>query len=115
MDCRVDQYIANSREFARPILEKVRKAASKSSSKIEETIKWNSPCWEQNGLVAGVGVFKAHVRLTLFKGDLMNDSDNLFDETDGCAVGSIQWSEVKEMPTQAVLIKYIKQAIQLNE
>ncbi len=115
MDCRVDKYIANSREFARPILEKVRKAALKSSSKIEETINWNLLCWEQNGLVAGVGAFKAHVCLPFFKGDIMNDSDNLFDKSGGCAIGSIKSSNVKEMPTQAVLVKYIKQEIQLNE
>lgn len=45
----------------------------------------------------------------------MNDSDNLFDKSGGCAIGSIKSSNVKEMPTQAVLVKYIKQEIQLNE
>ena len=38
MDCRVDKYIANSREFARPILEKVRKAALKSSSRLKRPL-----------------------------------------------------------------------------
>ncbi len=115
MDTRVDKYIAEAGEFARPILLKVRKAMHKSSNKFEETIKWGAPCWEQSGLVAGVGAFKSHVRLSFFKGELMQDSENLFDRGGGCALGSIQWSDVKEMPTQAVLVKYIKQAIQLNE
>ena len=115
MDSRVDDYITNAGEFARPILIKARKAFLKASTGIEETIKWGTPCWEQSGLLAGVGAFKAHVRLSLFKGNLMEDPHNLFDQAGGGALGSIQWTDVQSMPTQAILISYIKQAIKINE
>ncbi len=115
MDSRVDDYITNAGEFARPILIKVRKAFFKASNGIEENIKWGAPCWEQSGVLAGVGAFKAHVRLSFFKGNLMEDPERLFDQSGGCALGSIQWADVKEMPTQAVLVSYFKQAIKINE
>ena len=39
-DPRVDAYIANSADFAKPILTHLRKLAHTASPQVEETLKW---------------------------------------------------------------------------
>lgn len=60
-DPRVDAYIANVAEFARPILEHVRVLAHKALPDLEETLKWGVPHFTVGGKNAvGMAAFKAH-------------------------------------------------------
>jgi uncharacterized protein YdeI (YjbR/CyaY-like superfamily) len=60
-DPRIDAYIAGAPEFARPILEAVRKRMHASVAGLEETMKWSSPHFSyQGGLFAGMAAFKKH-------------------------------------------------------
>ena len=53
---KVDAYIAKSASFARPILERIRKAFHKGCPQLEETIKWGTPTFEYKGMVWGISI-----------------------------------------------------------
>ena len=60
-DPRIDDYIAAAPEFARPILETIRRRMHASVPGLEETMKWSSPHFSyQGGLFAGMAAFKRH-------------------------------------------------------
>lgn len=60
-DPRVDQYIARSAEFARPILARVRELVLAASPEIEETLKWSAPSYTYKGrILCGMAAFKRH-------------------------------------------------------
>ena len=61
LDPRVDDYIASAEDFARPLLERLRKAFHRGSPQASETIKWGVPCFELEGrILGGVAAFKEH-------------------------------------------------------
>lgn len=60
-DPRVDQYIARSAEFARPILARVRELVLAANPEIEETLKWSAPSYTYKGrILCGMAAFKRH-------------------------------------------------------
>jgi uncharacterized protein YdeI (YjbR/CyaY-like superfamily) len=60
-DERIDAYIANQADFARPILEHLREAVHAACSECEEAIKWGMPAFMYKGKqLAGMAAFKAH-------------------------------------------------------
>jgi uncharacterized protein YdeI (YjbR/CyaY-like superfamily) len=61
-DPRIDAYIARQADFARPILEHLRRVVHGAAPEAEETIKWGMPHFTVGGrILAGMGAFKAHV------------------------------------------------------
>jgi uncharacterized protein YdeI (YjbR/CyaY-like superfamily) len=60
-DPRVDAYIANRAEFARPILNWLRARVHAACPDVTETIKWSMPFFEHDGRpLANMAAFKAH-------------------------------------------------------
>ena len=57
----MDAYIAKSADFARPVLERVRRAYHKACPQIEEEIKWGVPHFAYQGMVGGMAAFRRHV------------------------------------------------------
>ena len=65
-DPRIDAYIARQADFARPILEHIRRLVRKAVPEAEETIKWGMPHFTVGGRILGaMGGFKAHATLVL--------------------------------------------------
>ncbi|GGD91677.1 hypothetical protein GCM10011515_09200 [Tsuneonella deserti] len=65
-DPRIDAYIANAAEFARPILTRLRALVHSALPQAEETIKWSMPHFTVLGKnVAGMAAFKAHCAFTI--------------------------------------------------
>jgi len=61
LDPRVDAYIAESGEFARPILEHLRKLVHAACPEVTEHIKWSSPHFLLDGkMFCHMAAFKAH-------------------------------------------------------
>ncbi len=114
-DPRIDAYIENAPEFAQPIMTKVRKLFHRAYPDIGETIKWSSPTFEHKGIVGGMGAFKKHVSFGFWKSKAMSDPENLFEGKAKASPFSIKWTSVKEMPSDKVLVAYIKEAVKLNE
>ena len=111
----VDAYIARSAEFARPILKRLRAVMHKACPQIEESIKWGSPFFEHKGVVAYMAAFKSHVRFGFWKRRLMSDPDGLFKATGNTGMGGSRIRSTADLPRDAVLIRYVKMAVALNE
>ena len=111
----VDAYIAKSAAFARPILTRVRGLMHKACPKIEETIKWGVPHFEHQGVVASMAAFKQHASLGFWKQKLMQDPARLFPAAGDSSMGGRKFRSVEELPSDAVLLRYIRAAVALNE
>ena len=117
-DKRVDAYIENARDFAKPILSYLRSVVHKASPDVRETIKWGVPYFEYDGkMLCGMASFKEHCAFTFKLGAMMNDPKGLMEtspEKSGMGhFGKIR--ELKDLPSERVLVQYIKQAIALTE
>lgn len=71
LDPRVDAYIADSAEFAQPILEHIRAIVHETCPDVEETMKWSFPHFQYKGMLCSMASFKAHCALNFWKGELL--------------------------------------------
>ena len=114
-DPRVDAYIEQAADFARPILKRVRKAFHKGCPEVHEAIKWGKPHFDHQGMLGGMAAFQAHVTVGFWRGKEIEDPAGLFEgvgETDMCAA---KVTSVRDLPTQAVLADYVRRAAALNQ
>ena len=111
----VDAYIAKSAEFARPILSKLRTLMHKACPQIEETIKWGVPFFEYKGVVANMAAFKQHASFGFWKQKLMANPAGLFPARGDSSMGGKKFRSLEDLPPDAVLMRYIKAAVALNE
>lgn len=111
----VDAYIAKSADFARPILTRVRAAMHQACPQIEETIKWGVPHFEHQGVVASMAAFKQHASFGFWKQKLMDDPAGLFPAAGESSMGGRKFRSADELPADAVLLRYIRAAVALNE
>jgi len=117
-DPRIDAYIKKSAEFARPILEHFRELVHKACPEVEETVKWSFPHFDYKGsMMCSMASFKQHCAVNFWKASLMSDAEKLIGmaktETSMGHLGRI--SSLKDLPKDAVLIKYIREGMKLNE
>jgi len=112
----VDRYIANAAPFARPILEKIRKAFHAASPEIEEVMKWGMPHFQHKGIVGSMAAFKQHVNWCLWKAKLMKDPKGILTGSAGeSAMGIVRLTEETQGPSEKVLLEYVREAIRLND
>jgi uncharacterized protein YdeI (YjbR/CyaY-like superfamily) len=110
----VDAYIARAADFARPILEKLRRLMHQACPDIEEEMKWSFPHFVYKGIVASMAAFKNHMAFGFWKAKLMKDPKGLFKSEDamGC-MGRL--ADISQLPSDTILLAYIKEAVALNE
>ena len=112
-DPRIDAYIERSADFAKPVMTHLRKLIHKASPKITENIKWSMPAFEYKGLVCGFAAFKQHCTFGFWKQSLLEQGAFSDVKT---AMGSFgKLTSKKDLPPDEVLIKLIRQAVELNE
>ena len=111
-DPRVDTYIAKAQPFARPILRKLRTLMHKADPRIEETLKWGMPSFTHDGIVCITAAFKQHCALVFWKGKLILDAKGR--RMDGGMGNFGKISNLKDLPSDAKLMGYIKLAVKLN-
>jgi hypothetical protein len=113
-DKRVDQYIAKSADFAKPILNHIRRLVHIGVPNVEETTKWSMPFFEYKGILCYMAAFKAHCSFGFWKTKLVlgKTKAELGKESTG-AFGRI--AAISDLPSEKVLIGYLKKAAQLNE
>jgi len=112
---RVDAYIEQAPEFAQPILEKLRALFHKASPDLKENIKWGTPTFEYKGIIAGMAAFKNHVGFGFMKSPIMKDPHGILQDRACESIMHLNVRKLSELPTQKVLLPYIKEAIALNE
>jgi uncharacterized protein YdeI (YjbR/CyaY-like superfamily) len=116
-DERIDAYIAKSADFAKPILTHLRELIHKACPEVEEAWKWSFPNFMYKGsILCSMGAFKQHCTFGFWKASLMQDTDNVLELTEREAMGHLGKIEsMKDLPKDATLKKYIKEAMKLNE
>jgi len=112
-DPRVDTYIAEAPEFARPILEWLRAQVHKSCPEVVETIKWRMPSFEHHGILCGMAAFKAHCVFGFWKHELVLGA---FDAKAREAMGSFGCLKSKtDLPPAREFAAALRKAVELNE
>lgn len=112
----VDKYIAKSKPFAKPILEYIREVVHSTSPDIQEIIKWGFPNFDYKGPVCSMASFNEHCAFGFWKGSIMKDEDKIINPVGKTAMGHMgRITSVKDLPPKKILVKYIKEAIVLNE
>jgi len=114
-DKRVDEYIAKSASFAKPILEHIRLLVHKACPEVEETIKWSFPNFDYKGVFCSMAAFKAHCSFGFWKAALMSDATKMKDNQKNAMGHMGKITSLKDLPSDKVLIAYIKEAARLND
>ena len=110
-DPRVDAYIARVRDFARPILEHLRKVIQQHAPELTETIKWGLPFYVGKGPVCHFAAFQKHAVFGFWKGKRFLPEDAKRDEAMG-SFGRIL--TVRQLPSTRRLAGYLRKAIELD-
>lgn len=114
-DPRVDSYIADSAEFARPILKHLRKLIHQGCPSAVETIKWGCPFFEYHGLLCGFAAFQAHCSLFFWR-DI--DVSRWLDKTNTAGAGMGQFGKITTMtdlPKDSVLVTCVRAAVEQRD
>ena len=112
-DPRVDAYIAKSAPFSRPILDHLRRVVHAACPAVEETIKWGFPHFMYKSMLCNMAAFKQHCAFGFWhKGMKTALSGGKPREAMG-HLGRI--TSLADLPKDAVLKRYIKQAMKLND
>lgn len=112
-DPRIDAYIANSADFAKPILDHIRKLVHDTCPDVEETLKWRSPHFMYKGMLCGMASFKNHCAFGFWKGAMILGKDGQKTEEAMGQFGKI--TDVSDLPKDEILVHYIREAIKLND
>lgn len=112
-DPRVDAYIAKSADFAKPILNHLRKIVHAGCPEVEETLKWSMPHFDYKGVMCGMAAFKQHCAFGFWKESLIFDTDKIGEKTAMGSFGCIK--SLRDLPNEKALIGYVKKAAALNE
>lgn len=111
---RVDAYISKANPFAQPILKHLRTLVHKAIPDIEEKIKWGFPNFDYKGPICSMASFKEHMAFGFWKATIMKDPDKILDKNE--AMGQLgRIKSLKDLPSDKILTKYIKEAVRLNE
>ena len=115
-DKRIDAYIAKSQDFAKPVMEHIRKLIHKTCPEVTETIKWGMPSFDYKGPFIGFAAFKKHAAVGFWKAALMKDHKILTGKDTKGAMGNLGRIEsIEDLPKDTVLLKWIKEAMKLND
>lgn len=86
----VSTYIANSAEFAQPILIELRAIVHNFCPEVVETIKWNFPVFVYKGtILCNMASFKEHCSFGFWLSSLMTDSHGIFQRTEQGGMGDL--------------------------
>lgn len=111
----VDAYIAKAEDFAKPILEHLRKVVHEACPDVEEKMRWSFPHFDHRGMMLSMASFKEHCTFNFWKQSIMNDPEKLFGSS-GEAMGSFgRIAKKSDLPSNKILKSYIKEAMRLNE
>jgi len=111
-DPRVDAYIDQAGDFAKPILEKLRAAVHSACPDVEEEMKWSFPHFMYKGMLCSMASFKEHAAFGFWKGSLVLGDQSKNSE----AMGHLgRLTKLADLPSRKVLTGYIKKAVALND
>jgi hypothetical protein len=114
---KVDNYIAGSADFAKPILEYLRVIIHETCPEVEEGMKWGLPHFDYIGdMMCILAAYKKHCSFSLFKAEFMNHPQLKENLQPGQKMGNMdRIRALADLPEKSVLVAYIKEAMALNE
>ena len=113
-DPRIDAYIAEAADWAKPILNHLRSLPTQAVPGATETIKWGSPFWEYKGLLCGMAVFRQHCNFVLVNDKDVPEIAALAARKDGFgSLGKI--TSLADLPADDELITAIRHIAAYNE
>jgi uncharacterized protein YdeI (YjbR/CyaY-like superfamily) len=116
-DPAIDAYIQKAAPFAKPILTKIRALVHTACPAATETIKWGFPHFmHADAILCSMASFKNHCAFGFWKASLLRDPHGILHLTDKNSMGHFdRLSDVKDLPSDKIMIAYIKEAAGLNE
>lgn len=114
-DPRVDAYIAEAPEYARPILKRVRKLIHQGCPTAAETIKWGCPFIDYHGLLCGFAAFKRHCSLFFWR-DI--DVEAFLPKTNTAGAGMGQFGKLTslaDLPSDTKLLACVRSAMEQRD
>jgi uncharacterized protein YdeI (YjbR/CyaY-like superfamily) len=116
-DPRIDRYIAQSPDFARPILQHLRKLIHKGCPAVVETIKWSRPFFEYKGaLLCNISAFKQHCSFGFWNAGLLSDPAGVLRIKDKDSMGNFdRIASLEDLPSDKIIIAFLKEAAALNQ
>jgi uncharacterized protein YdeI (YjbR/CyaY-like superfamily) len=113
-DPGVDAYIGKSADFAKPILNHIRKIIHDTCPDVKEEVKWRMPNFLHYGIMCNMAAFKEHCAFGFWKGKLI--FGDKYSDGEEEAMGSFgRITKISDLPPDKILIGYIKKAMKLNE
>ncbi len=115
-DARIDAYIAKAQPFAQPVMKHLRDLIHKTCPDVTETMKWSFPHFDYKGIMCSMASFKNHCVFGFWKAALMSDPKLVENAKSEVAMGHFgRMTSIKDLPSDKIIIKYIKEAMKLNE
>jgi len=114
-DKRIDEYIAKSADFAKPILLHLRKLIHIACPNAEENIKWGFPHFDYKGMMCSMAAFKNHCAFGFWKHALMKDAKQMSGNNE-YAMGHLgKIKSLQDLPPDKKIIAWVKEAMKLND
>ena len=113
----IDNYIAKSASFAKPILNHIRQLVHKACPAVEEKMKWSFPHFDYKGeMMCSMAAFKQHAVFGFWKAALMKDPVLVENARSEVAMGHVgRLTSVKDLPADKKMLGWIKEAMQLTD
>lgn len=117
MNPAFDDYINKAQPFAQPILTYIRALIHQTCPLVEEKIKWGMPFfYYKNEMLGNMAAFKNHCSFGFWKAALMSDKTLMYTAKTEVAMGHLgKISSLKDLPTKAKFVGFIKEAMALND
>jgi uncharacterized protein YdeI (YjbR/CyaY-like superfamily) len=113
----IDNYINESADFAKPILNHIRELLHKTCPAVEEKMKWSFPHFDYKGqMMCSMAAFKQHAAWSFWKAALMKDPVLLENAKSETAMGHLgRLTSLKDLPSDKKMMAWIKEAMVLND
>ncbi len=115
-DPRVDAYIAKSADFAKPILNRLRKLVHAGCPDVEESLKWGHVSFGyREKILSGMAAFKAHASFGFWHQEMEEILAKDGFKT-GDAMGLMgRITSLADLPDDKTMLRYVKTAVSLHD
>src|SRR5205085_4231271 len=113
----IDAYIAKSADFAKPVLNHIRKLVHEACPDVEEKMKWSFPHFDYKGeMLCSMAAFKQHAVFGFWKASLMKDKSLMENAASEKSMGHLgKLTSMKDLPSDKKIKAWIREAMKLND